>query len=52
MREKTRKEVGQTIIDFAEASLSKVEFTIEELKRAFPFHAIFFPDEALKSFKI
>jgi hypothetical protein len=51
VREETRREVKQTIIDFAEVSLGKVEFTIEELKRAFPFHAIFFPDEALKSFK-
>lgn len=48
----TRRKVKQTIVDFAKVSLSKVEFTVEELKRAFPFHAIFFPDEALLSFKI
>nr|MDO8082130.1 TdeIII family type II restriction endonuclease [Candidatus Freyarchaeota archaeon] len=52
MRDVTRREVKQTIIDFAKASLSKVNFTIEELKRAFPFHSIFFPEKALLSYKI
>lgn len=52
MKEETRRQVKQAIIEFAEASLSKVEFTVDELKRAFPFHSIFFPDEALLSFKV
>jgi hypothetical protein len=52
MKEENRREVKNAIIEFAEASLSRVEFTVEELKRAFPFHSIFFPDEALLSFKI
>lgn len=46
MRDETREEIKRTIIDFAEMSLGRVEFTVEELRRAFPFHAIFFPDEA------
>ncbi len=52
MKEETRSQVKQAIIGFAEASLGKVEFTVDELKRAFPFHSIFFPDEALLSFKV
>ncbi|MEX2707170.1 MAG: TdeIII family type II restriction endonuclease [Candidatus Freyrarchaeum guaymaensis] len=52
MRDETREELRRTILDFAESSLRRVEFSVEELRRAFPFHAIFFPDEALLSFKM
>jgi type II restriction enzyme len=32
--------------------VGKFPYTIDELKRAYPFHSLFFPDEALKAFKI
>lgn len=38
------------MVDFA-SEITKVPFTVEELKKAFPFHTIFFPEEALISFK-
>ncbi|MDI6903786.1 MAG: TdeIII family type II restriction endonuclease [Methanocellales archaeon] len=50
MKNSTRREVKEVIMNFAQKR-RKVPYTIEELKRAFPFHTIFFPDEALISFK-
>jgi hypothetical protein len=50
MKEETKEKVKETIKNFAQER-RKIPFTIEELKKAFPFHAIFFPDEALISFK-
>lgn len=52
MKDETRREVKQTIVDFVKVSLSKVNFTVEEIRRAFPFHSVFFPDEALLFYKI
>jgi hypothetical protein len=50
MKRETREKIKNFIIDFA-SEITKVPFTIEELKKAFPFHTIFFPEEALISFK-
>jgi len=50
MKESTRIEVKEVIMNFAQRR-REVPYTIEELKRAFPFHKIFFPDDALISFK-
>jgi hypothetical protein len=35
MKEENRREVKNAIIEFAEASLSRVEFTVEELNKSF-----------------
>lgn len=50
MKEETRTKVKETVLEFAKG-IRKIPYTIEELKKAFPFHTIFFPDEALISFK-
>jgi len=44
--------VKETIVTFAMDNLARVDASIEQLKRAFPFHSIFFQDEALMSFRI
>ena len=50
MKGKTKRKVKEVVLEFAK-SKRRIPYTIEELKKAFPFHAIFFPDEALISFK-
>ncbi len=50
MKKETREKVKDIVKKFAQKK-KKIPFTIEELKKAFPFHTIFFPDEALVSFK-
>jgi hypothetical protein len=50
MKEETKIKLKEFISKFAEG-IKAIPFTIEELKKAFPFHSIFFPDEALISFK-
>ena len=53
MKEKTKEEIRKLVLDFArELSVKKRDFTIGELKKAFPFHAIFFTDEAIIAFKL
>lgn len=52
MKAETRKELKEYIISFIDKQVSKLPYTIDELKRAYPFHSLFFPDEALKAFKI
>jgi len=50
MNEQTANKIKEFMISFA-SQVTVVPYTIEELKKAFPFHSIFFPDEALISFK-
>lgn len=52
MKPDTHARVKEAIVAFAKNNLGKVGVSIDEVKRAFPFHALFFPDEALLSFKI
>ncbi|RJS70557.1 TdeIII family type II restriction endonuclease [Methanophagales archaeon] len=53
MKEKTKEEIRKLVLDFArELSVKRRDFTIGELKKAFPFHAIFFTDEAIIAFKL
>jgi type II restriction enzyme len=50
MKDITKREIKEETLDFAR-KIRNIPFTIEELERAYPFHTIFFPDEALISFK-
>jgi len=50
LREETRKKIRESLTTFVQ-SIREVQYTIEELKRAYPFHALVFPGEALKTFK-
>jgi len=50
MRKETRSKIKRFMIEFAK-ELTTVPFTVDELKKAFPFHSLFFPEEALISFK-
>jgi len=52
MKAETRKGFKEYIISFIDKQVSKLPYTIDELKKAYPFHSLFFPDEALKAFKI
>jgi hypothetical protein len=53
MKERTKNEIRKLVLNFAEKlSIKKRNFTIEELKRAFPFHALFFADDAIIAFKL
>jgi len=42
--------IKKEIIQFSKEALP--QYSIEELKRAFPFHSIFFTDEGLRAFKV
>lgn len=50
MKKETYEAIKNFILTFAKRVVA-APYTTEELKRAFPFHAIFFPEEALISFK-
>jgi hypothetical protein len=50
MKEQTVDNIKKFVASFA-SEITTVPYTIEDLKKAFPFHSIFFPDEALISFK-
>jgi len=53
MKEKTKEEIRKLVINFArKLSVKKRDFTIEELRKAFPFHALFFADDAIIAFKL
>ena len=53
MKEGTKEEIRKLVLDFArKLSVKKRDYTIEELKRAFPFHALFFTDDAIIAFKL
>lgn len=52
MREATKLHLGQFIEQFARQRLAKVQnISIPDLRRAFPFHDLFFRDEGLRAFK-
>jgi len=50
MKPETITRIKNEIIQFSKKSLP--QYSIEELKRAFPFHSIFFTDEGLRAFKV
>jgi hypothetical protein len=50
MKTETRTKLKETLLSFIQ-SITEVPYSIEELKRAYPFHALLFPGEAIKSFK-
>ena len=49
MKAETRDALKTILFDFAHKSAP--QFTIEELRKAYPFHSLFFPDTALLYFK-
>jgi len=51
VKKETRNKIIREIVDFGKRILP-TEYSIEELKRAFPFHAVFFTDEGLRAFKV
>jgi hypothetical protein len=50
MKPETITKIKNEIIQFSKEALP--EYSIEELRRAFPFHSIFFSDEGLRAFKV
>ena len=53
MKEATRRAVKSFIKDFVERRTSKAkEFSLEDLRKAYPFHGLFFRDDALVAFKL
>jgi len=50
MRDETRNKVKEALSSFVR-SITDVPYTVEDLKKAYPFHALVFPGEALKAFK-
>jgi hypothetical protein len=50
MKPETISKIKEEIIQFSKKALP--HYSIEELKRAFPFHSIFFTDEGLRAFKV
>lgn len=53
MKEATKEKIREVILSFAkDLKTKKGDFTLEELKKAFPFHALFFTDEAIIAFKL
>jgi hypothetical protein len=50
MKQETIAKIKDEIIQFSKKILP--QFSIEELKRAFPFHSIFFTEEGLRAFKV
>lgn len=49
MKEETKQAILKEIVDFTERVLPKID--LERLRRAMPFHAVFFTDEGLRAFK-
>ncbi|MDH5781249.1 MAG: TdeIII family type II restriction endonuclease [Dehalococcoidia bacterium] len=52
MKPETRRKVKEYIASFVDKQVGNLPYTVDELKKAYPFHSLFFPDEALKAFKI
>jgi hypothetical protein len=50
MKPETRTKLKEVLLSFAR-SIVETPYSIEELKRAYPFHALLFPGEAIKAFK-
>lgn len=52
LKPETREEARKFISSFVTSTISKLKkWPIEELKKAYPFHSLFFPDRALPAFK-
>lgn len=51
MKTITINKIKNEIIKFSREILPQ-QYTLEELRRAFPFHSVFFTDEGLKAFKV
>jgi len=51
MKSETIEKIKQEVVRFGKEKLRK-DYSIEELRRAFPFQAVYFSDEALKAFKV
>jgi len=50
LKQTTRDKIREEVVNFGKASLA-TQYSIEDLKKAFPFHAVFFSDEGLRAFK-
>ena len=50
MNKKTKQKVIDLLTDLV-ARLTQVEYSIEELQKAYPFHSLFFRDDAIVAFK-
>lgn len=50
MRLETRNRVKNLLLNFAK-SIVEIPYSVEELKKAYPFHSLFFPGESIKTFK-
>jgi len=52
MKEETKEEIKNYVMDFVRRLTRREKYDINEIRRGYPFHALFFPDEALVSFKL
>lgn len=50
MKEKTKKEIVKFLVYFARANIPMVP--AEDIRRAYPFHTLFFDDDGLRAFKV
>jgi hypothetical protein len=50
MKPETREKLKDVLLSFVR-SIVEVPYSIDELKKAYPFHALIFPGEAIKAFK-
>lgn len=50
MRQETKERIKREVITFGKKVIT-TEYSLEELKKAFPFHSVFFTDEGLRAFK-
>ena len=50
MKEETRIKLKESLISFVR-SIVDVPYSVNDLKRAYPFHSLVFPGEAIKAFK-
>ena len=50
MKPETRDKLKDVLLSFVR-SIVEVPYSIDELKKAYPFHALIFPGEAIKTFK-
>ena len=51
MRPETKETIKRILIEFVRTTLP-LEIDLDVLKKAYPFHALFFTDEGLRGFKI
>lgn len=50
MKTESREKLKETFTSFVQ-NLTEIPYSIEELQKAYPFHTLFFPGEAIKTFK-